>query len=158
MTDLILALKLVHILGASVLFGTGLGIAFFMWMANRAGHPAIIAATAGTVVIADTVFTAVAVIVQPISGAWLAWLIGYSLLESWILAALALYVIVGLCWLPVVVIQIRLRDIARAAVQKSASLPHEYRRLYAIWFALGWPAFIAVILIFGLMIWKPTLW
>jgi uncharacterized membrane protein len=158
MTDVILALKLVHILGASVLFGTGLGIAFFMWMANRAGDPANIAATASTVVIADTIFTAVAVIVQPISGAWLAWLIGYSLLESWILAALALYVVVGLCWLPVVVIQIRLRDLARAAAQKSANLPHEYQRLYAIWFALGWPAFIGVILIFGLMIWKPTLW
>lgn len=158
MTDLILALKLVHVLGASVLFGTGLGIAFFMWMANRAGDPAVIAATAGTVVVADTVFTAVAVIVQPISGALLAWLIGYSLLESWILAALALYVVVGLCWLPVVVIQIRLRDLARAAAQKSATLPDKYQRLYAIWFALGWPAFIGVILIFGLMIWKPALW
>ncbi|MFZ0841584.1 MAG: DUF2269 domain-containing protein, partial [Xanthobacteraceae bacterium] len=139
MTDLILALRLVHILGASVLFGTGLGIAFFMWMANRAGDPANIAATAGTVVIADTIFTAVAVIVQPISGALLAWLTGYSLLESWILAALALYVLVGLCWLPVVVIQIRLRDLARAAAPQSANLPDEYRRLYAIWFALGWP-------------------
>jgi uncharacterized membrane protein len=158
MTDLILALKLVHILGASVLFGTGLGIAFFMWMANRAGDPANIAGTAGTVVIADTVFTAVAVIVQPISGVLLAWLIGYSLLELWILAALVLYLVVGLCWLPVVVIQIRLRDIARGAAQKSAALPDEYRRLYGIWFALGWPAFIGVILIFGLMIWKPALW
>ncbi len=123
MTDLILALRLVHILGASVLFGTGLGIAFFMWMANRAGDPANIAATAGTVVIADTIFTAVAVIVQPMSGALLAWLTGYSLLQSWILAALALYVVVGLCWLPVVVIQIRLRDVARDAAQKSANRP-----------------------------------
>ena len=158
MTNLILVLKLVHVLGASVLFGTGLGIAFFMWMANRSGEPAAIAATATTVVIADTVFTAVAVIVQPVSGALLAWLIGYSLLESWILASLALYVVVGLCWLPVVVIQIRLRDLARAAARKSGSLPDEYRRLYAIWFALGWPAFFGVLLIFGLMIWKPTLW
>jgi uncharacterized membrane protein len=127
-------------------------------MANRVGDPASIAATGRTVVIADTVFTAVAVIVQPVSGALLAWLIGYSLLESWILAALALYVVVGLCWLPVVVIQIKLRDLARAAAQKSVSLPDQYRRLYAIWFTLGWPAFIGVLLIFGLMIWKPTLW
>jgi len=158
MTNLILVLKLVHILGASVLFGTGLGIAFFMWMANRTGDAANIAGTASTVVIADTVFTAVAVIVQPISGALLAWLIGYSLLESWIVAALALYLVVGACWLPVVVIQIRLRDLARAAAQKSATLPDEYQRLYTIWFALGWPAFIGVLLIFGVMIWKPTLW
>ena len=158
MTNLILALKLVHILGASVLFGTGLGIAFFMWVANRTGDPANIAATANTVVIADTVFTAVAVIVQPISGALLAWLIGYSLLDAWIFAALVLYVVVGLCWLPVVLIQIKLRDLARAAAQKSAALPDKYQRLYAIWFALGWPAFIGVLLIFGLMIWKPTMW
>ena len=158
MTELILALKLVHILGASVLFGTGLGIAFFMWMANCSGDPETIAATARTVVITDTIFTAVAVIVQPISGALLAWLIGYSLLDSWILAALLLYMVVGLCWLPVVVIQIRLRDLARAAAQKSSMLPDEYRRLYVIWFALGWPAFTGIILIFGLMIWKPSLW
>ena len=158
MTNLILALQLVHILGASVLFGTGLGIAFFMWMANRSDEPATIAATASMVVIADTVFTAVAVIVQPVSGALLAWLIGYSLREPWIITALALYVVVGLCWLPVVVIQIKLRDLARAAAQKAARLPDEYRRLYAIWFALGWPAFIGVLLIFALMIWKPSLW
>jgi uncharacterized membrane protein len=158
MTNLILVLKLVHLLGASVLFGTGLGIAFFMWMADRTGEPATIAATAGIVVIADTVFTAVAVIVQPISGALLAWLIGYSLLDSWILLTLGLYVVVGLCWLPVVFIQMKLRDLARTAAQKSTTLPEQYRRLYAIWFALGWPAFIGVLLIFGLMIWKPTLW
>ncbi len=158
MIDLILALKLVHILGASVLFGTGLGIAFFMWMANRSGDPATIAATAGMVVIADTVFTAVAVAAQPISGALLAWVIGYSLTDAWIIGALALYVIVGLCWLPVVAIQIKLRDLARVAAEKSVTLPDEYRRLYVIWFALGWPAFVGIILIFGLMIWKPSLW
>jgi uncharacterized membrane protein len=158
MINTIFALKLVHVLGASILFGTGLGIAFFMWMANRSRQPATIAAIAGIVVVADTVFTAVAVIVQPISGALLAWLMGYSLLESWIVAALALYVVVGLCWLPVVVIQIRLRDLARAAQPTSAMLSGEYRRLYAIWFALGWPAFIGVLLIFVLMIWKPILW
>ena len=152
------ALKFVHVVGASVLFGTGLGIAFFTWMAHRTGDVATVAATAPIVVIADTVFTVTAVVVLPISGALLAWSIGYSLLDAWIAASLILYVLVGLCWLPVVWIQIRMRDLARAAFEKSVPLPDEYHRLYGIWFWLGWPAFFGVLAIFALMIWKPTLW
>jgi uncharacterized membrane protein len=158
MSSLILVLKFVHVLGASVLFGTGLGIAFFMWMANRTREPDLIAGTARIVAIADTVFTATAVVVQPVSGVLLAWLIGYSLLDGWIAISLILYVVVGLCWLPVVWIQIRLRDLARAAAQKRAALPAQYHRLYSVWFALGWPAFFGVLAIFALMIWKPTVW
>jgi uncharacterized membrane protein len=158
MTDLLLTLKLIHVLGAAVLFGTGLGIAFFMYMAHRTGDAATIAATGRIVVIADALFTASAVIVQPVSGAALAWLIGYSLLESWIVASLMLYVIVGLCWLPVVVIQARLRDLAAQAARTSAPLPVVYHRLFRIWFWLGWPAFLGVIAIFALMIFKPRLW
>jgi uncharacterized membrane protein len=152
------AIKFVHVLGAAVLFGTGLGIAFFMWMAHRTGDIATIAGTAAIVVVADTVFTATAVVVQPISGALLAWSIGYSLLDGWVAVSLILYVVVGLCWLPVVFIQTRLRDLARAALAKSAPLPDAYDRLYRIWFWLGWPAFAGVIAIFALMIWKPILW
>jgi uncharacterized membrane protein len=158
MTNLLLALKLIHVLGAAVLFGTGLGIAFFMWMANRSRDPAAIAHTAGTVVIADAVFTASAVIVQPFSGALLAWMIGYPIVESWIIASLALYVLVGLCWLPVVAIQLRLRDLAAAAARQGEPLPPDYDRLFRIWFWLGWPAFAGVIAIFALMLWKPQLW
>jgi uncharacterized membrane protein len=152
------ALKFVHILGASVLFGTGLGIAFFMWMAHRTADVATIAATARIVVVADTVFTVTAVVVQPISGALLAWSIGYALLDWWIAASLILYVVVGVCWLPVVFIQIQLRDLALTALKNSSALPPEYHRLYAIWFWLGWPAFAAVLAIFALMIWKPVAW
>ena len=158
MTDALLLTKLIHILGAAVLFGTGLGIAFFMYMAHRTGEPATIAATARVVVIADALFTATAVMVQPISGAYLAWLIGYSLGESWIVAALVLYVLVGMCWLPVVGIQLRLRNIAEDAVKRHVALPPDYFRLFRLWFWLGWPAFIGVIAIFALMIWKPHLW
>jgi uncharacterized membrane protein len=158
MMNLILALKLVHVLGAAVLFGTGLGIAFFMWMAHRSRDPAAIAHTAGTVVIADAAFTASAVIVQPFSGAWLASMIGYSIGESWIVVSLALYVLVGLCWLPVVVIQLRLRDLAAAAARAGEPLPADYFRLFRIWFWLGWPAFTGVMAIFALMLWKPQLW
>ena len=152
------ALKFIHILAAAVLFGTGLGIAFFTWMAHRTGDMATIAAVAPVVVVADAVFIATAVIVQPVSGVLLAWSIGYSLLDGWIAASLILYVLVGVCLLSVVGIQIRIRDLARAALKNTAPLPPEYRRLYVIWFWLGWPAFAGVLAILALMIWKPVAW
>jgi uncharacterized membrane protein len=158
MIDLVFTLKLVHLLGAAVLFGTGLGIAFFMWMAHRTRDAATVAATARIVVIADAVFTAGAVIVQPASGVPLVWIMGYSLAEPWIAASLVLYVMVGLCWLPVVWIQLRLRDIAAYAAARGAALPAGYFGLFRVWFWLGWPAFAGVIAIFALMIWKPRLW
>jgi len=158
MSNLVLALKFVHLLGAAVLFGTGLGIAFFMWMAHRSRDAATLAQTARVVVIADALFTASAVIVQPGSGAWLAWSMGYSLRESWIVTSLLLYVLVGACWLPVVWIQIAMRDLAAAAATTGTPLPERYHRLFGFWFALGWPAFAGVIAIFAVMIWKPQLW
>ena len=107
-------------------------------------------------VIADLVFTATAVVVQPITGFVLAWAIGLSPLdESWIVASLLLYVAVGLCWLPVVFIQIRIRNLAREAAVKAEPLPQRYYRLYRTWFWLGWPAFAGVLAIFALMIWQP---
>src|SRR5271166_4579031 len=111
MIDLLLGLRLVHLLGAAVLFGTGLGIAFFMLMAHRTRDVALIARTASIVVIADAVFTAPAVVTQLLTGAWQAWLIGYSLTEPWLALSLALYALIGACWLPVVGIQIRLRNL-----------------------------------------------
>jgi uncharacterized membrane protein len=148
-------LKLAHVLGACILFGTGLGIAFFMWMANRAADVAVIAATARIVVIADTVFTAVAVVAQPVTGAVLADVLGVSLWSRWIVAALTLYLMVGACWLPVVAIQIKMRDLAAAARDAGAPLPAQYHRLFRTWFILGWPAFAGMIGIFILMIVKP---
>lgn len=150
-------LRLAHVLGAAVLFGTGAGIAFFMVMAHRTRDPRAIAHVAGTVVIADTVFTATAVVLQPVTGAWLASIVGWPLSEGWIVLSLALYVFTGLFWLPVVFIQIRLRDLSRAAAQEAAPLPEAYFRLYRIWFAFGFPAFFAVIGIFWLMLVKPSI-
>ena len=152
-----LALKLAHVIGACVLFGTGMGIAFFMWMAHRTAHAAFIAATARTVIIADAVFTATAVVLQPVTGAALAWVMGFSLVEPWIVASFVLYLLVGACWLPVVLIQMALRDLARAARDAGAPLPARYHRLFRIWFILGWPAFAGVVAIFVLMIAKPSL-
>ena len=156
MSDLYLALKLIHILGSAVLFGTGLGIAFFMLMAHRTRNPAVIAHTARIVVIADVVFTATAVVVQPITGMGMAWMAGYPVGHVWIAASVALYVLVGLCWLPVVWIQLQLRNLAARAAHENAVLPERYFKLFRIWFWLGWPAFAGVIAIFALMIWKPT--
>ena len=150
-------LRLVHVLGATVLLGTGIGIAFFMVMAHRTRDAAVIAHVAGTVVIADAVFTATAVLLQPITGAWLAHRLGLSLGENWIVLSLALYVIAGMFWLPVIFIQIRLRDLARAAARDGTPLPSRYFRLYRIWFAFGFPAFLSVIAIFWLMLVKPSL-
>ena len=158
MTDYLLTLKLMHILGATVLFGTGLGIAFFMLMAHRTRDALVIAHTAQIVVLADFLFTATAVIIQPASGAFLAWAMGYSLWESWIVVSLSLYVLIGLCWLPVVWIQAQMRDLARAASHEDSALPPRYHRLFRLWFTLGWPAFMGVIAIFVLMIWKPRFW
>jgi uncharacterized membrane protein len=157
--DLIFILKIVHLLGAAVLFGTGIGIAFFMLMAHRTGNASVIAYTARIVVIADFIFTASAVVLQPISGFALAYAIGLSPLdESWIMVSIVLYVLVGLCWLPVVFIQMRIRDLAHAAAVSDAPLPDAYYRLFRIWFVLGWPAFVGVIVIFVLMTWQPHWW
>jgi uncharacterized membrane protein len=155
MTNLYLALKLLHIIGATVLFGTGLGIAFFMFMAHRSGDPAAIAHTAQTVVIADAIFTASAVVLQPLTGWAMAAMTGYSMFHWWMKATLVLYVFVGLCWLPVVWIQMRMRDIAVAAARKGTALPPRYHRYFKVWFYLGWPAFSGVLAIFVLMLWKP---
>jgi uncharacterized membrane protein len=147
--------RLAHVIGATVLLGTGAGIAFFMVMAHRTKNPALIAHVANTVVIADTVFTATAVVIQPITGYLLSREIGWSMTEGWLLMSLALYVLTGLFWLPVVRIQIMLRNLARTAAANGTPLPARYQRLFAIWFACGFPAFFAVIAIIWLMLTKP---
>jgi uncharacterized membrane protein len=144
-----------HVIGATVLLGTGAGIAFFMLMAHRTNDPRLIAHVAGTVVTADLVFTATAVVAQPFTGALLANEIGWPLSSGWIALSLALYVFTGLFWLPVVVIQIKMRDLARAAAKNNSSLPSAYYRLFRIWFVCGFPAFAAVLAILWLMLSKP---
>jgi uncharacterized membrane protein len=158
MPELYYLLKLVHLLGAAILFGTGIGIAFFMLMAHRSRDVGTIARTAGFVVFADMVFTATAVVAQPITGIALAHVAGHSLTDAWIVASAALYVFIGLCWLPVLWLQKRMRDLAVAAQQTASPLPADYDRYFRIWFILGWPAFIAMIAIFWLMITRPQGW
>lgn len=152
-----LVLRWLHVIGACVLLGTGIGIAFFMLMAHRSRDARVIAHTAGVVVIADFLFTATAVVIQPITGYLLAVQVGWSLIEGWILLSLALYVFTGLFWLPVVRIQMRMRDLARQAVAAGNPLPDDYHRLYRTWFILGFPAFAAVLAIVWLMLARPAI-
>lgn len=152
-----LLLKLLHLLSAAVLFDTGLGIAFFFFWARRTDDPVTVAAVSRIVVVADFLFTATAVVVQPLSGAALAAASGWSLAEPWLLATYALYGLTGLCWLPVVVLQIRMARLAATAAAAGQPLPPTFQRLYRWWFALGWPAFGAVVGIYWLMITKPQL-
>lgn len=154
--DWIVLLRWSHVLGACVLIGTGAGIAFFMLMAHRTGQPALIAHTARIVVIADYVFTASAVIVQPITGALLVHALGWNWSEGWIQLSLLLYIVTGAFWLPVVWMQTKMRDLATEAVQANAPLPARYHALYRAWFACGFPAFAAVLTILWLMRAQPS--
>jgi uncharacterized membrane protein len=148
-------LKYVHIIGASVLLGTGAGIAFFMLVAHLGRDPAVLAGVARIVVIADFLFTATAVVAQPVTGVALAWHMGYSLTEAWIVLSILLYIVTGAFWLPVVWIQMQLRDLAVVAAREGRELPKRYHTLFRIWFAFGFPAFAAVLAIFWLMIVRP---
>ncbi len=150
-------LKYVHVIGAIVVLGTGAGIAFFMMMAHRTKNPAFIAGTASVVVIADAIFIAISIIVQPISGYMLMLDLGIPFSETWIVASLVLYVVAGGFWLPVVWMQIRMRDLAQAAADADEALPETYHRLYRRWFAFGFLGFASVIAIVWLMIAQPTL-
>lgn len=145
--------RLVHILSACVLFGSGAAIAFFMLMAWRSGERGGFALAARHVVLADWLFTASAVVIQPLSGIALAHLAGWPLTAPWLLASYGLYGFIGACWLPVVWIQYRVRD--RLAAAQGEAVPTQVHRLMRIWFVLGWPAFAALIGIFVLMITKP---
>ncbi|MFM9848094.1 MAG: DUF2269 family protein [Hyphomicrobiaceae bacterium] len=152
-----LLLKYVHIIGAVVLLGTGAGIAFFMLLAHRTGDAAVIAAVARIVVVADFVFTASAVVVQPLTGLLLVWYVGYSIWDGWIVFSILLYLLTGAFWLPVVRMQMRMRDLATDATHTGKALPLEYHRLFRMWFAFGFPAFGSVLLIFWLMIARPQI-
>jgi uncharacterized membrane protein len=154
--DLYSIVKTIHIVSATILFGTGLGIAFFFFSAHRGGDLAARLFAARTTVIADFVFTLPAAIVQPVSGFWLIYLSGTSGTDAWLVATYVLYAVAALCWLPVVWIQIRLSRMLRRAAATGAPLPAAYERSFRWWFALGWPAFIGLVVVFFLMVMKPT--
>jgi uncharacterized membrane protein len=150
-----LALKWLHLVGASVLFGTGLGIAFFAWFAYRKalaeGNLGLLQGVLSLTVTADTVFTAVAAVLQPVTGLALFFMTGGKWDSAWLWWVLGVYAFVGVCWLPVVVLQIRLRDEALQA-QTIGGLRPLFHRRFVAWFVLGWPAFAGVMVLFALML------
>lgn len=150
-------LKLIHIVSSTLLFGTGLGSAFYLYRAHLSKDNKAIAFAARNVVIADWMFTTPAVIIQPITGVWLMYIMNYSWDTPWILIAIALFLFTGLCWLPVVWLQIKIHQLAEQSLKTGDFLCENpiYKRYIKIWFALGWPAFCAVIVIFYLMVFKP---
>jgi uncharacterized membrane protein len=147
--------KYLHVLGAIVILGTGSGIAFFMLMAHRSGDIAFIARTAAMVVIADMLFTLTAVLLQPVTGGLLMALSATTFSERWLMVSLGLYAVAGLFWIPVIFMQIEMRNLAQVAAAQRQPLPPRYFLLFRRWFAFGIPGFGSVMVILWLMIAKP---
>jgi uncharacterized membrane protein len=150
-----LTVKWLHVLSSTLLFGTGLGSAFYLYFASRTRDARAVAVVARHVVIADYLFTATTAVFQPLSGWYLAHKAGFPMGSGWIAWSWILYALAGACWLPVVWIQVRMRDLAAQAASANAALPAQYWRYFRIWTILGMPAFIAFIAIFWLMVAKP---
>jgi len=148
--------KWLHILSATLLFGTGLGSAYYMFFTSLSRDPQTIAHVVRWVVRADWWFTAPTIVFQPLSGFWLMHRIGYPLNSSWIAASLLLYVFAGACWLPVVWMQLRMRDMAQLAAAKGERLPTRYWHFLKIWTALGTVAFLSLVGVFYLMVARPA--
>ena len=151
-----LILKWVHVLSSTLLFGTGLGSAFYKYFADRRGDPVVIAGVNRLVVLADWLFTTPTVILQPLTGLAMVAIAGHPLDAPWLHISIALYLLAGGCWLPVVWLQIRMRRLAEEAVAEGRGLPESYWRLAHIWFWLGVPAFVSMVGVFYLMVMKPV--
>jgi len=147
--------KWIHTLSSTVLFGTGLGTALHMWLTHKGGNVEAIASTARNVVRVDWAFTATSGIVQPITGAMLVHMLGFPPGAPWLIASYVLYALAFACWAPVVWLQICIRDVATAAAGAGEPLPGSYYRYMRRWFWLGWPAFIALLAVFYLMVARP---
>ena len=156
--DSYLALKLLHILSAVVVAGTGFGIAYFMFMASRSNDRHAIAVTTRHVVLADWLFTAPAIAVQLITGLLLMRILNYSFTSAWFYLVIGLYAVVAVCWIPVVFIQYRLRSLASELSNQLAedgTSQREFRKLMRTWTLLGIAAFSAVLVLFWIMVFKP---
>jgi uncharacterized membrane protein len=151
-----LVVKWLHILSSTFLFGTGIGSAFYMLFVSLSHDVRAIAVVSRAVVVADWIFTATTIVVQPVTGLYMMHLAGFPLQSKWIIWSIGLYFLAGACWLPVVWIQMRLRDLAQVAARDGTPLPDQYWRYFKVWVALGVPAFIALVIVFWLMVAKPV--
>lgn len=152
-----LFVKWLHILSSVLMVGTGFGSAFYLFFAHRSRNLAAIATVSRLVVRADAWFTAPAVIFQPLSGLWLAAQAGWGMDTPWIALSLLLYGVAGSCWLPVVYLQIRMARMAAEAGMRAGELPADYWRYARYWESLGYPAFLAMLAVYFLMVAKPPL-
>ena len=152
--DNYLILKLIHILSATILAGTGIGIAFFMFMVNRSGNPQAMAVTVRHVVLADWLFTTPAIIIQLVTGVGLMKLMNYSYTSTWFIVVICLFCFIGCCWIPVVFIQYKLKSLAEAQLRNNI-VEDQYKKLMKIWTCLGISAFVAIVIVFWLMVYKP---
>jgi uncharacterized membrane protein len=151
-----LIIKWIHIVSSTLLFGTGLGSAFYMFFTSRTRDTRVIATVAKYVVIADWLFTAPTVLLQPASGLYMVYKAGFQLTSAWLLWSIALFLLAGAAWLPVVWMQIRMRDMAQDAVRRDQPLPARYWEFLRLWIALGIIAFLSLVVVFFLMVVKPT--
>lgn len=154
--DLYLFIKTLHIVSSTILFGTGIGIAFFQFRSHFTDNPQEKFFAARTTVLADYLFTAPAVMIQPLTGFWLIWHGGFGWMDAWLAWTYVIYIVAGACWLPVVWIQIQLKKMLAECLATGAPLPERYHKLFRIWFLLGWPAFIGLVIVFFLMVAKPV--
>ena len=148
--------KTLHIISGTVLFGTGLGIAFFFLAGQRSGDDRMALFAARTTCAADMIFTLTAGIVQPLSGFALIWLAGFDPMAPWLVWTYGLYLLALACWLPVVWLQLRMRDMLKIKLAGGAFDQAQFERHFRTWFALGWPAFAGLVGVFWLMVAKPT--
>lgn len=146
--------KWVHVLSSAILFGTGIGSAYYMLTATMGRDPVVVAAVSRNVVIADWMFTSPTAVLQPLTGFWLVHLAGMQWSAYWLKWSIVLYIVAIACWLPVVHLQIRMRDVAVEAMRNDYPLPPQYWKLFWTWFALGIPAFLSFVGIFYLMVTK----
>lgn len=153
----LLTAKYLHVLSSTFLFGTGVGTAFYLLVTSLTRDAHVVAVVARYVVIADWIFTATSIVFQPLSGIYLAHRMGVPLTAPWLYWSIVLYVIATLCWLPVIWLQMRLRDIAAEADARGEPLPRRYAAHLGAWAALGVPALLAFLAIFYLMVAKPPL-
>ncbi len=148
--------KWLHILSSTFLFGTGIGSAFYMLFTSLSRDVRATAVVVRHVVLADWLFTTPTIIIQPLTGFYLIHLAGYPLTSRWIMWTIALYLLAGACWLPVVWLQIRMRGFAQDAVKAGTELPPIYWRYLRYWVLLGIPAFLSLVVVFYLMVAKPA--
>jgi uncharacterized membrane protein len=153
---LYMLIKTLHIVSATIVFGTGIGIANFMYAGHRCGSAQERAFATRMTVKSDFLFTLPSVIFQPLSGAWLVWQGGFVWNDYWLLVSYGLYLLAGVCWVPVVVIQMRMKAMLAARLRGEDFDEAIYKRLFRVWFVLGWPAFGGLLIIFWLMVAKPT--